>query len=46
MKKNNVEVLASDGVSQLGGDDFDQALFQLVQAKAKEKTGNDLSRCV
>ena len=40
---NNVEVLASDGVSQLGGDDFDQALFQLVQAKAKEKTGNDLS---
>ena len=38
----NVDVLASNGVSKLGGDDFDTALKQLVQKKYKEMTGDEL----
>ncbi len=39
---HNVEVLATNGVSKLGGDDFDSALQKLVQRKFKEQTGRDL----
>jgi molecular chaperone DnaK len=38
----NVDVLSTNGVSRLGGDDFDQALIKLVSAKYKEKTGKQL----
>ena len=39
----NTKVLSTNGVSLLGGDDFDEALLNLVKEKAKEKTGTDLS---
>lgn len=39
---HNVEVLASNGVSRLGGDDFDEVLLALVRAKYKEQTGQDM----
>ena len=38
----NIDVIASNGVSKLGGDDFDKKLFELVSRKYKEDTGNDL----
>lgn len=38
----DVEVLATNGVSKLGGDDFDGALQKLVQQKFKALTGEDL----
>ena len=38
----NVEVIASNGIAKLGGDDFDSALQRLVQKKFKLQTGNDL----
>lgn len=37
-----VEVLATDGVSRLGGDDFDEAIRTLVTAKYKSATGGVL----
>jgi molecular chaperone DnaK len=38
----DIEVLCSNGVSTLGGDDFDQLLVDLVQKKYKDETGLDL----
>jgi len=38
----NVDVLATNGVSKLGGDDFDEALQKLISRKFKEETGEDL----
>ncbi len=38
----DVELLATDGVSRLGGDDFDEALWKLVAKKYKEATGGEL----
>ena len=38
----NIEVLCSNGVSTLGGDDFDELLVGLVQKKYKVMTGEDL----
>jgi len=38
----NVEVLATNGVAKLGGDDFDFALVDLVRKKYKAITGDDL----
>lgn len=38
----NVEVLASNGVSRLGGDDFDIKLRELVSEKYKEISGLEL----
>ena len=38
----DVDVIATNGVSKLGGDDFDKALRKIVQAKFKEQTGEDL----
>ncbi len=35
----DVEVLASNGVSKLGGDDFDRAIWKLVDKKYNEITG-------
>ena len=38
----NVDVLATNGVSKLGGDDFDRALQKIVQTKFKEQFGENL----
>ncbi|MDA7684336.1 Hsp70 family protein [Akkermansiaceae bacterium] len=38
----NIEVLCSNGVSTLGGDDFDALLVDVVKKKYKELTGVDL----
>ena len=38
----DVEVVTSNGVSKLGGDNFDKVLQEIVQSKYKEKTGEDL----
>ena len=37
------EVLATDGDTQLGGDDWDNALIDFIVADFKEKEGIDLS---
>jgi len=39
---HDVEVLATNGVSKLGGDDFDSTIQTLVQSKYKKLTGSDL----
>ena len=39
---HDIEVLATEGVARLGGDDFDAALQELVRAKFKEMTGEEL----
>ncbi len=36
------EVLATNGDTKLGGDDFDQAIFEYVMAEFKKETGIDL----
>lgn len=41
---HDIEVLTTNGVPRLGGDDFDAALQELVQAKIKEKTGEELEK--
>lgn len=38
----DVEVLATNGVSKLGGDDFDKALKSIVSKKYKELTGEEI----
>lgn len=38
----DVEVLASNGVSRLGGDDFDDALIEIVGKKLNEVPGADI----
>ena len=39
----DVEVVASNGIAKLGGDDFDTSLWKLISKKYKEETGKDLS---
>ena len=38
----DIEVLASNGVSKLGGDDFDDVLIEIVNRKYKEATNEDM----
>jgi molecular chaperone DnaK len=38
----DVEVLASNGVAKLGGDDFDKALQRIVKKKYEDLTGEEL----
>lgn len=38
----NIEILATDGISKLGGDDFDRALQNIVKTKYKEATGEEI----
>jgi molecular chaperone DnaK len=40
---NDIEVLSSEGVNRLGGDDFDKKLFELVAAKYQDLTGGTLA---
>ena len=39
---NDIEVLASEGISKLGGDDFDAALQHLISQKYSIETGEEL----
>ena len=39
IENENIEVLATEGVSKLGGDDFDKAIQEIVKHKFKEITG-------
>jgi len=43
VKGQDVEVMASNGLHKLGGDDFDKVLWQLISEKYKEETGQDLT---
>ena len=38
----NIEILSTDGIARLGGDDFDKAIQKLVREKYKEETGDEL----
>ena len=38
-----VEVMVSNGIQKLGGDDFDKALLELVENKFKQETGNSFA---
>lgn len=40
----NVEVIASNGLQKLGGDDFDKCLWGIVANKYKDETGTELSK--
>lgn len=40
---HDVTVLGTAGVSRLGGDDFDKAIYRLVAGKYKRSTGENLS---
>ena len=39
-----IDVIATNGVSKLGGDDFDQILIELVNKKYKDLTGEELDK--
>ena len=39
---SDIEVITTDGVSKLGGDDFDDKIIEIVQKKFKKETGKDL----
>ena len=41
---SDIEILSSEGVSRLGGKDFDDKLIEIVREKFKEETGKDLNR--
>ena len=40
---DNIEVLATEGVSKLGGDDFDRALREIIKTKYKSLSGLEAS---
>ena len=42
VKGQDVEVIASNGLDKLGGDDFDKSLWKLVAAKYEEEVGSPL----
>ena len=42
LSDQDVELLATDGVSRLGGDDFDEAVRKLVAEKYRDQTGGEL----
>ena len=42
VKGQDVEVIASNGLDKLGGDDFDKSLWNLVAAKYEEEVGSPL----
>lgn len=41
---NDVEVLASNGIHKLGGDDFDHALWDLIAKKYRAEVGKELDK--
>ena len=38
----DIEIISSNGIEKCGGDDFDKAMFELVEKKYLEKTGNKI----
>lgn len=38
----DIEIITSNGIEKCGGDDFDRALFNLIEKKYEEKTGNKI----
>lgn len=38
----DIEVMTTDGVNKLGGDDFDDKIIEIVRTKFKKETGKDL----
>ena len=44
IKEADIEVIWSNGIHKLGGDDFDEKIVELVRKKFKEKTGNELEQ--
>ena len=39
----DIEILTTEGVSRLGGKDFDEELTKIVSKKFKDETGNDIN---
>lgn len=39
----DIEVLSSEGIQQLGGEDFDRKIVEIVSKKFKDKTGKDFN---
>ena len=44
VKGEDVEVIASNGLQKLGGDDFDRALWDVIAKKYKDEVGSDLTK--
>ena len=44
VKGRNIEVINSDGVPRLGGDDFDEKLIEIINNKFQEQTGECLQK--
>jgi molecular chaperone DnaK len=42
VKGNDIDVISSNGISKLGGDDFDKALWNLIALKYKEEIGKEI----
>ena len=40
---NDIDIISSNGIRTLGGDDFDKALISIVQKKFKDECGKDLT---
>ena len=43
IKGKDIKILAKEGIGELGGRDFDHALYELIAKKFKNETGKDLS---
>jgi molecular chaperone DnaK len=44
VRGEDVEVIASNGLQKLGGDDFDRALWDVIAKKYKEEVGSELTK--
>ena len=44
VKGQDVEVVASNGLHKLGGDDFERCLWDLIASKYKEEVGSDITK--
>ncbi len=40
----DIEIITSNGIEKCGGDDFDRALFDLIEKKYEEKTGKKIDQ--
>tara|TARA_B100000287_G_scaffold420310_1_gene459534 strand:+ start:646 stop:2142 length:1497 start_codon:yes stop_codon:yes gene_type:complete len=38
----DVEIISSNGIEKCGGDDFDKAIYSLIEEKYEQKTGNKI----
>jgi molecular chaperone DnaK len=44
VRGQEVEVVASNGLHKLGGDDFDRCLWELIASKYKDEVGSELTK--